>query len=90
MVYHRPDKRYPKNWNALRWAIFKEYSYICQSCKKYSKGRLHLHHIIPLGCGGTNHKSNLIPLCKKCHRNVHLGKKKLPSNILERPILCRV
>jgi 5-methylcytosine-specific restriction endonuclease McrA len=68
MVYTRPDRRYPRNWNKLRWAIFKEYSYICQDCKKYKKGHLQLHHIKPLWDGGTNHKENLTPLCKKCHK----------------------
>ena len=75
-AYVRPDSRYPKNWNRLRFAIFKEYDYKCQHCGKYSKGDLHLHHIVPLGIGGTNHKSNLIPLCSKCHMKVHSIKKK--------------
>jgi len=73
--YTRPDERYPENWNKLRFAIFAEYNYKCAKCQKYSKGDLHLHHIIPLGYGGTNHKGNLIPLCSECHRNVHFYNK---------------
>jgi len=77
MTYKRPDSRYPENWNKLRWAIFKEYDFICQKCGRYKKGDLHLHHKTPLGLGGTNHKDNLIPLCSKCHMKEHkLNKRK--------------
>jgi len=82
MAYNRPltkdgkeDKRYPSNWNALRFAIFKEYNYKCAKCQRYSKGNLQLHHIVPLGLGGSNNKSNLVPLCKKCHEAVHFYNK---------------
>ena len=29
------------------------------------------HHIIPRSLGGNDDSKNLIPLCKKCHLNVH-------------------
>ena len=74
MVYVRPDTRYPKNWNKLRWAIFKEYGYICQRCGRYSKGNLELHHIKPIGFGGSNSKDNLIPLCRECHAEMPSSK----------------
>jgi hypothetical protein len=32
------------------------------------------HHIVPLGCGGTNTLRNLITLCSECHGRVHGGK----------------
>jgi len=76
--YNRPpsygdteDERYPENWNALRYNIFKEYGFKCAKCQKYSKGDLQLHHIIPLSKGGTNDRGNLIPLCSKCHEYIH-------------------
>ena len=72
--YERPDNRYPLNWNRLRHAIFREAGYRCQKCQKYSKGNLHLHHIVPLGVGGSNNRYNLIPLCSSCHYNVHFKK----------------
>ena len=82
--YNRPyklngeeDKRYPKNWNALRQAMFRECGYRCQLCNKYSKGDLNLHHIVPLGYGGSNSKYNLIPICSQCHFNVHQKKGKI-------------
>ena len=71
MTYIRPSDSYPKNWNRLRFAVFKEYNYRCARCQKYSKGDLHLHHIRPIGRGGSNYKENLIPLCSDCHYEVH-------------------
>jgi len=57
--------------NRRRFYIFSKYGYICQKCFKYSKGMLHLHHIIPVKCGGSDYSDNIIPLCKDCHRYVH-------------------
>lgn len=34
---------------------------------------LHVHHIVPLGCGGTNSFRNLITLCEECHGKIHGG-----------------
>ena len=70
---YRPGPQYPENWNRLRHFIFKMYGYRCQNCGMYSKGNLHLHHIRPLKLGGSNHWSNLIPLCKVCHELVSSG-----------------
>lgn len=75
--YKRPDKRYPENWNSMRHPIFRECGYRCQLCQKYKKGELHLHHIVPLGSGGSNARYNLIPLCKDCHFDVHHKKGKI-------------
>jgi len=74
---YRPDERYPLNWNKLRFAIFKKYNYRCARCGKYSQGNLHLHHIIPLSCGGSNSISNLVPLCPECHYEIHFKNFKL-------------
>lgn len=41
----------------------------CAIC--YENGLVHLHHIIPINCGGDNHPLNLVPLCEKCHSQVH-------------------
>ena len=70
-IYKRPDKRYPKNWNRLRHAIFKDCGYRCQLCNEYAKGDLHLHHILPIHKGGSHARYNLMPLCSKCHYIVH-------------------
>jgi hypothetical protein len=34
---------------------------------------LHIHHIVPVFCGGTNERSNLIALCPNCHAAAHLA-----------------
>jgi len=57
--------------NKRRFAIFKSYGYMCQKCYNYSKEHLHLHHIQPVGCGGSDENHNLIPLCFDCHKIVH-------------------
>lgn len=71
MVYKYPDKRYGPNWNRRRFAIFKKYNYICQICKRYSKGNMCLHHIVPIGISNDNRGSNLLPICNQCHEMIH-------------------
>lgn len=70
---YRPGPNYPQNWNKLRFALFRKYNYTCQLCGNYSKGNLHLHHLVPIGLGGSNSSSNLIPLCSDCHYQVSKG-----------------
>jgi len=70
MTYH-PGPSYPDNWNKIRWAIFNKCGYRCQRCGRYSRGNLHLHHIRPIGRGGTHDTGNLVPLCSQCHYEVH-------------------
>ena len=33
-----------------------------------------LHHIKPKSLGGTDHHSNLIPICRECHDKAHANK----------------
>ena len=82
--YIRPDDRYPKNWNKLRYVIFTRDHFRCQICGKKldrsTKDRIPVcHHIIPVGYGGSHKFDNLETLCPRCHRFVHrkyLAKKK--------------
>lgn len=65
----------------MREIISDRDKYVCQLCTHEDKenaygnpqwdiiGSLHIHHIIP---NGKATKSNLITLCDKCHRTVHL------------------
>jgi 5-methylcytosine-specific restriction protein A len=40
----------------------------CQMCeKKLTEKNFQIDHILPLACGGSNHKDNLQILCKPCH-----------------------
>ena len=47
--------------------------YTCQHCKT-KQGILEIHHIIFRSNGGSNEPDNLITLCRKCHRDLHLEK----------------
>lgn len=84
MTYSRPDKRYPKFWNKLRFVIFTRDHFRCQMCGKKldrsAKGRIPVcHHKIPVAYGGSHYPDNLETLCPRCHRFVHrvyLAKKK--------------
>lgn len=46
--------------------------YICKSSKDIT-----LHHLLPRAFGGGTEIDNLVPLCKKCHGNVHKDHAKL-------------
>ena len=43
---------------------------ICAICG--SKKQLEMHHKIPISHGGSDEVSNMIYLCKKCHKNLHI------------------
>jgi len=62
-----------EEWSELRGVVKDRDSYRCQGCGT-SDAELHSHHIVPLGCGGTNHLRNLITLCSECHGRVHGGR----------------
>lgn len=64
---------YPDDWDDLRGAVLKRDDYECQSCPNNEDRKLNVHHIVPLGCGGTNTLRNLISLCSRCHGRVHGG-----------------
>ncbi len=58
--------------SAVRWACKEDYNYTCQFCfKQFSPNKLQIHHIIRQRDSGTNHYSNLIPLCLHCHCLIH-------------------
>lgn len=49
--------------------IKKKFNHCCAECG--GGGRLEIHHILPLGRGGTNAYANLVPLCGECHAKHH-------------------
>ena len=67
-------------WNVREYVLFRD-NHTCQCCKGKSKDKvLNVHHIESRKTGGDA-PNNLITFCKYCHKQYHLGKIKLPSNI---------
>lgn len=75
---------YPDNWERKAEAVKKRDGYRCAACSQSrdlddgpewqtEEADLHAHHIVPLGAGGSNARSNLITLCDECHGRVHGG-----------------
>jgi hypothetical protein len=53
----------------IRGNILERDDYTCQNCG--ARRYLHVHHKKPLSEGGDNSNSNLITLCKDCHKKEH-------------------
>lgn len=70
-VYH-PSKAYENDgsydlYKMTLKSLARRLHCICEGCrKKYSQGKLAIHHIIPRP-EGTDDPNNLILLCHKCH-----------------------
>ena len=63
------------DWWSLRAEVWKRDGGHCVPCGKAGKrvkGK-DVHHIIPLGRGGTTTKANLITVCEDCHDKRHPG-----------------
>ena len=59
-------------FNRLKKQIRKESNETCKCCGKTSKEiRIDIHHIIPYRLSQCDFKSNLVPLCIKCHIKLH-------------------
>lgn len=66
------DKR--RTFQAVKKIYQKEHEPICIKCGRYipwGKGEMEVHHIKALFDGGDNEKTNLVPLCKQCHHDLH-------------------
>jgi len=72
---------YPEEWDALRGVVLERDDHRCQGCGT-GTAELHVHHIVPLGAGGTNVKSNLQTLCASCHKRTHNGVTKLKGGVV--------
>ena len=60
-----------ESYRALRESILQRDMWRCQSCG--SMAGLEVHHINPRGQFGDDAEDNLITLCWKCHRALHLS-----------------
>lgn len=66
---------YPESeeWQDLRELVLDRDDNTCQGCGSDVQSNAPIHHIVPLGCGGTNTLRNLITLCESCHGRIHGG-----------------
>ncbi|WP_413777252.1 HNH endonuclease [Selenomonas sputigena] len=75
---YRQHERYGNAWRRIRDRHLAREP-LCEMCWK--RGRFVavtlVHHIKPLGDGGTHDESNLMSLCISCHEKIH--KRKKPS-----------
>lgn len=74
-----PSDNYPSDWDQRRRRVYRRDEFACSNCgrKGGSKGdtELHAHHIVPIKSGGSHKISNLVTLCKGCHKSIHTGSK---------------
>lgn len=67
--YKRPSKYL---WNILRKFVYSRDNGICNYCKfNFELFQTHIHHVLELSEGGTNHPTNLKLLCIDCHKIKH-------------------
>lgn len=57
---------------------------ICINCENNED--LHLHHVVPLVHGGTNHLTNVVFLCTSCHAIVHCRKRMSSGEMIKQGI----
>lgn len=56
-------------WFSTRQKVFDRDDNECLNCETTSN--LCVHHIVPLSEGGNKKMSNLVTLCRECHRRAH-------------------
>ena len=73
------ERRYPwfsrmpiEQWQELRQYVYERDGGLCQYCDQPTRlDECHIHHVLELNEGGTNHPSNLKTLCNPCHKKRH-------------------
>jgi 5-methylcytosine-specific restriction endonuclease McrA len=58
------------DWRIMRRIVLKRDRRHCCNCQAHGK-RLDVHHIVPIGKGGSNRLTNLAVLCFSCHKLIH-------------------
>ncbi|MCS7256101.1 MAG: HNH endonuclease signature motif containing protein [Thermomicrobium sp.] len=57
---------YTAEWRRIRERVLVEEP----RCRLCGAPATEVHHIVPLSSGGTHDRTNLMPLCARCHRRV--------------------
>lgn len=62
--------------------VFKAFNHKCANCKKeFNKyNDVEYHHVTKYAEGGKTATSNIVPLCKKCHKKIHKSEIKFDRN----------
>jgi len=64
-------------YKKLQLEVMERDNWTCQECGRWTQSPP--HHRVYLSQGGSDIESNLITLCRDCHRLVHDAKIKLPQ-----------
>ena len=67
-----PRRRAGAGYDRMRRRILDAHGWRCARCGR--AGRLELHHVTPIDKGGEDIESNLQPLCRPCHFEIHARK----------------
>lgn len=71
-----------RSWNYLRKQA-RQRGDECQMCGGDNGDEgLHVHHIVPILCGGSNHRDNLMLLCRSCHTVVEAHTRRMLEPVL--------
>ena len=62
------NRRYDKTWSKIRTRYLDAHP-LCEDCLEAGRTTpaAEVHHVVPLGHGGSHDASNLRALCKPCH-----------------------
>lgn len=58
-----------QDWFEIRQRVLERDGHCCRNCDATTN--LVVHHVVPITAEGTNHLSNLVALCRNCHRRAH-------------------
>lgn len=57
-----------QEFEKTKYGLFPIDGSVCYICASWAN---HRHHVVPLMCGGSNEASNIVFLCRRCHRIIH-------------------
>jgi 5-methylcytosine-specific restriction endonuclease McrA len=69
----------PKVYARLRREILERDGWRCQKCG--FSGNLDVHHVNPRSALGDDAETNLITLCRECHKILHRSRTRPPNPI---------
>lgn len=66
---HKPRRKRHRVSQDIRQSLMVRANFKCEHCGEAKN--LHVHHIVPIRCGGTDSPDNLLLLCGWCHAQEH-------------------